>query len=269
MIPKKPVPDVIGDGNRFSDKIMRNLKWLTAHPIAHRGLHDAAAGAIENTASAFTAAIDGGYSIECDVQVSADGEAMVHHDDTLGRLTEGAGALSAMSAAAIKQVPFKQSSDRVLTLGELCELVGKRAALVIEIKSRFDGDLRLAQRAASVLAGYGGPAALMSFDPAVVAGLRAMAPDVPRGIVAEHRYDHAEWGRMPRLAKWHLAHLTHLPRTRPHFIAYAVKDLPALAPLAARVALRLPLLTWTVRSEAERRRAGAYADQMIFEGFRP
>ena len=81
MIPKS--------GNRFSDKIMRNLKWLTARPIAHRGLHDASAGVIENTATAFIAARDAGYGIECDVQVSADGEAMVHHDDALGRLTEG------------------------------------------------------------------------------------------------------------------------------------------------------------------------------------
>ena len=71
--------------------------WLTARPIAHRGLHDAAAGVIENTASAFRAAIAGNYAIECDLQISADGEAMVHHDDALGRLTEGSGRLDAMT----------------------------------------------------------------------------------------------------------------------------------------------------------------------------
>ena len=76
--------------------------WLTARPIAHRGLHDAAAGVIENTPSAFRAAIDGGYGIECDLQISADGEAMVHHDDALGRLTDGTGRLDAMTAAALQ-----------------------------------------------------------------------------------------------------------------------------------------------------------------------
>ena len=81
---------------------MAKLDWLTARPIAHRGLHDASAGVIENTATAFTAAIDAGYGIECDIQVSADGEAMVHHDDALGRLTEGSGKLAEMSAAAIQ-----------------------------------------------------------------------------------------------------------------------------------------------------------------------
>src|SRR4029079_7275604 len=112
--------------------------WLTARPIAHRGLHDAASGAIENTPSAFRAAVEAGYGIECDIQVSADGEAMVHHDDALGRLTEGAGPLAAMTCAELKRIAFKATADRMLTLGELCEHVAERVALVIEIKSRFD-----------------------------------------------------------------------------------------------------------------------------------
>src|SRR5512132_1216459 len=95
--------------------------WLTARPIAHRGLHDAASGAIENQPSAFRAAIAAGYGIECDLQISADGEAMVHHDDALGRLTDGAARLADMTAADIKAVRFKASTDRILTLGELCK----------------------------------------------------------------------------------------------------------------------------------------------------
>ena len=81
------------------------FSWLTARPIAHRGLHDAARGLIENTAGAVAAAIEAGFGIEVDVQVSGDGEAMVYHDDTLGRLTEGAERLDRLTAAALKQVP--------------------------------------------------------------------------------------------------------------------------------------------------------------------
>src|SRR5436309_201015 len=114
---------------------MRN--FLTARPIAHRGLHDAASGIIENTPSAFQAAIDGGYGIECDLQISADGEAMVHHDDALGRLTDGEGRLDTMTAAALKRVAFRNSADRMLTLAELCDLVGGRTTLVIELKGHF------------------------------------------------------------------------------------------------------------------------------------
>ena len=71
---------------------MRAPPWLTARPVAHRGLHDAARGIIENMPAAAQAAIAGNFGIECDIQLTADGEARVHHDDALGRLTDGAGA---------------------------------------------------------------------------------------------------------------------------------------------------------------------------------
>jgi glycerophosphoryl diester phosphodiesterase len=226
-------------------------------------------GVIENTASAFTAAIAGNYGIETDIQISADGEAMVHHDDALGRLTEGTARLADLSAAEIKAAPFKATADRVLTLGELCDLVGGRVPLVIELKSHFNGDRRLVQRATEVLAGYAGPAAVMSFDPGMIEAARLMAPKLARGIVAERHYGHEEWARLPASAKRRLAFLLHANRTRPQFIAYGVKDLPALAPLVARWLFGLPLLTWTVRSESDRAVAGRFADQMIFEGWRP
>jgi glycerophosphoryl diester phosphodiesterase len=245
------------------------LDWLIARPIAHRGLHDASVGVVENTASAFSAAIAGGYGIETDLQISADGEAMVQHDDALGRLTEGSGRLSDMAAAEIKRVRFKTSADRILDLGELCDLVGGRATLVLELKSHFDSDRRLVQRAADVLKNYAGPVAVMSFDPAMIEVVRWIAPHLTRGIIAERHYAHHEWDRFPAAEKRRMAFLLHANRTRPHFIAYGVKDLPAVAPLIARMIFRLPLLTWTVRNEAERRRAARWADQMIFEGIRP
>jgi glycerophosphoryl diester phosphodiesterase len=248
---------------------MAGLDWLTARPIAHRGLHDAAGGIIENTASAFNAAIAGRYGIECDLQISADGEAMVHHDDVLGRLTEGKGALAQMTAAEIGRVTFKASPDRIMTLGELCDLVAGRSVLVIEMKSHFADDGRLPARIAQVLQSYAGPVAVMSFDPRQVIALSEIAPGLPRGIVAEGRYDHPEWNALSRWQKFGLAHLLHGLRTRPHFVAYGVKDLPATAPLLARFIFGMPLLTWTVRSEADRSRATRYASQMIFEGFRP
>jgi glycerophosphoryl diester phosphodiesterase len=244
-------------------------EWLIARPVAHRGLHDAAAGIVENTPSAFTAAIAGDYAIECDIQISADGEAMVFHDQTLERLTEGSGRLDAMSAADLKRVAFRTSSDHMLTLRELADLVADRAALLVEIKSRFDGDLRLVKRAAEVLANYRGRVALMSFDPVPIAALRTLAPHLPRGIVAERRYTHPEWSPLSARTKRALAYFQHALQSRPQFIAYSVNDLASAIPRLARNVLRLPLLTWTVRSDVDRERASRYADQMIFEGFRP
>lgn len=245
------------------------LDWLTAQPFAHRGLHDQAAGVVENTATAFKGAISAGYGIECDLQISADGEAMVHHDDALGRLTEGAGPLATKTSAELKDVRFKNTSDRMLSLPELCDLVAGRAPLLLELKSRFDGDMRLIERSVSVLAHYSGPNAVMSFDPDVIESARCLAPTQPRGIVAEHRYAAAEWSNLSLARRLMLRHLLHLPRTRPHFVAYSVRDLPNPAAAVARHVLRLPFLAWTIRTQNERESARRYADQIIFEKWQP
>src|SRR6195952_3236622 len=125
---------------------MRAPDWLTARPVAHRGLHDAARGIIENMPGAAAAAVAANFSIECDIQLTADGEAMVHHDDTLGRLTEGSGALLGMTSAELKAIPFRDTQERMMSLGDLCALVNGRVPLVIEVKSHFDGDRRLVKR---------------------------------------------------------------------------------------------------------------------------
>ena len=243
--------------------------WLTARPIAHRGLHDRISGTIENMPGAAQAAISGNFGIECDIQLSADGEAMVHHDDALGRLTEGGSALLGMTAAELKAVRFTDTSERMMSLGDLCALVAGRVPLVIEVKSHFDGDRKLVARMAEVLASYRGPVAGMSFDPDQVLALRELMPGLPRGIVAERSYDAVDWPETTPAQRRGMLHLRHAPRTRPHFVAYWIDELPAPAPWIARNIFGLPLLTWTVRTPEQRARAARHADQMIFEGFRP
>lgn len=204
--------------------------WLTAAPVAHRGLHARAKGIVESTPSAFLAAIADGFSIETDLQLSADGEAMVFHDDTLARLTERADDIRTLSTAALKTVRFKETTDRMLTLGELCEMTNGRVPLVVEIKSRFDGDRRLIRRIAEIVRAYRGPLALMSFDPDQVLAIRDHLPEVPRGIVAERYYREAEWKALTPEKVRGMLGLRHAFRTRPHFVAYWIDELPAPAP---------------------------------------
>lgn len=247
----------------------RDLAGLIARPIAHRGLHDAARGLVENMPGAVAAAIAGHYGIEVDLQITADGEAMVHHDDALGRLAEGDAALRDLTATALRQVAFRATAERMMTLGELCDLVDGRAPMMIELKSRFDGDLRVAGRAAAVLAAYPGPVGVASFDPALVVEMRRLAPRLARGIIAERHYDHAEWRHLGAVRKLELALLLHGWQSRPDFVAYRVADLTTVAPRTARHMFGLPLLTWTVRGDTDRAIAARFADQIIFEGFRP
>jgi glycerophosphoryl diester phosphodiesterase len=248
---------------------MRSPDWLTAQPIAHRGLHDAARGTIENMPGAFAAAIAGDFAIETDVQPSADGEAMVHHDDVLDRLTQGAGPLAALTAAELQRVPFKATSERMMTLGDLCDLVADRVPLVVEVKSRFDGDNRVVERIRTVLESYRGPTAVMSFDPEKLLAVRALLPDRPRGIVAQRNNSATEWPKLKAQQRQSMMALRHGLRTQPHFVSYKVDDLPSAAPWIARHLWGCALLCWTVRTPKQRAIAAAHADQITFEGYIP
>src|ERR1700692_649122 len=211
------------ESSRFLERSgrLRAPDWLTARPVAHRGLHDRSRGIIENMPGAAQAAVDGHFGIECDIQLTADGEAMVHHDDALGRLTEGSGALLDMTAAELKAVKFKDTSERMMSLGDLCALINGRVPLVIEVKSHFAGDRQLVRRMAQVLASYSGPAVGMSFDPDQVLALREAMPELPRGIVAQRIYSEADWPEASAAQRKAMQHLKHALRTRPHFVAYA------------------------------------------------
>lgn len=243
--------------------------WLTARPIAHRGLHDRASGILENTLSAAEAAIAGGFAIECDVQDTADAEAVVFHDFTLERLTEESGPVRERNAAALGRMSIGGTGDRIETLTWLLDQIAGRVPLIVEIKSRFDGDLRLTQRVVEIIAPYSGPLVVKSFDPAVIAAMRDLSPATPRGIVAQSRYDHPDWAHLSPATKHALANLLHFPETRPDFLSWRVGDLPCAPPFLCGVLAGLPVMAWTVRTEEDRQRAAEHADQMVFEGFRP
>ena len=141
---------------------------------------------------------------------------------------------------------------------------------MIEIKSRFDGDLALTRRTVEIVAGYRNhPIVIKSFDPAIVTALRELAPEIPRGIVAMNAYDYGDYDSLSPERKHALANLLHFTESRPDFISWKVTDLDSAAPYLCRNALGLPLMSWTVRTPEERQRAAAMADQMVFEGFRP
>ena len=248
---------------------MRAPAWLTARPVAHRGLHEISRGIIENMPGAIEAAIAGNFSIEVDIQLTADGEAMVHHDDALGRLTEGSGPLLAKTAAELKAVKFRNTGEHMMSLADLCTRIAGRVPLVVEVKSHFDGDRKLVTRMAEVLSSYSGPVVGMSFDPDQVQALRELIPSRPRGIVAQRSYEDEYWAKLTPAQRDSMLHLRHAFRTEPHFVAFWVNQLPAPAPWVARNIFGCPLLTWTVRTPEQRERAARYADQMIFEGFVP
>ncbi|MFC5583517.1 glycerophosphodiester phosphodiesterase [Nitratireductor kimnyeongensis] len=236
---------------------MSNVEWLTARPIAHRGLHDLNRTRWENTLSAFQAAVDAGHSIECDVHLSSDGVPMVFHDHALRRLTGQDGTIAAKTAAELGALKVGETDDHVPTLQEMLRLVGGRAALVIELKASEGHDAALVERVAEALKSYSGRVALMSFEHRLVRQLAELAPDLPRGLTAE--------GRSAASMEAHFSMLAH----EISFVSYAVSDLPNPFVSFVRERLSMPVITWTVRDREAVTRTFAYADQMTYEGFSP
>ena len=247
---------------------MAALSWLTARPIAHRGYHDAAAGRIENTLAAAEAAIAHNFAIECDLQLTADGIPVVFHDDTLDRLTDTTGDVGARTLADLRAMRLRDTDAAIPTLADLLDLVAGRVPLVIELKSRFDGNRRLEEAVAPLVLTYDGPTVVMAFDPSSMVAMRRLAPDVPRGMLGD-AWKSEEWPMLGTAARFANRWLLNAPAIRPGFLSWDVNALPAAAPLALRHLAGLPLIAWTVRTAADRAAARRWADQITFEDFDP
>jgi glycerophosphoryl diester phosphodiesterase len=239
-------------------------------PLAHRGLHARGAGVVENSRAAVRAAVAAGYGIEIDIQRSADGEAMVFHDEALKRLTGAPGLVADYAAAALAGIILAGSDEPIPTLGEILALVAGAAPLLIEVKDQ-DGALGpdtspLEARVAERVAGYPGPVALMSFNPHSVAALAAAAPDRPRGLTS-CSFEGSDWC-LSDYRRAELASLADFDRVGARFLSHDHRDLanPAVRRLKAA---GHPLLCWTVRSPAEEAAARRFADNITFEGYRP
>ena len=242
------------------------------HPIAHRGLHDARAGRIENTEPAFAAAIAHGYGIECDLRPAGGGCPVVFHDLGLDRLVDGTGPIAGLTAGDLAALRYRGQDTAILTFEGLLGLVGGTVPLLVEVKSEWDPPgAAFLGAIASAATGYHGPLALMSFDPAVVAMLAGLAPAVPRGLVSgSYGTTGGHWwqNRLSSDRADSLRSMSGFDAVGASFCAYEVAALPGPAP--ARVRARgLPVLTWTVRSPAQWHAASNSADAMIFEGFLP
>lgn len=230
--------------------------WLKDWTYAHRGLHGP--GRIENSPSAFRAAVAAGLAIECDIQRSRDHTAMVYHDWDFARLHGRPEAGDALDAADWRALRYADSAEGPFALSDLLELVAGAVPLLIEIKSRRDYDVeRSCEQVTAALAGYEGRHAVMSFDPRVSRWLRRHAPHTVRGLVMRedaHGHTQAAWQR--HLALW---------IAKPDFVAYHVKALPNAFAAALRLR-KMPLLTWTVDTPSALQTARVNADAPIAEG---
>jgi len=239
---------------RSSSSRRSELDRLGAVPFAHRGLHGP--DRVENSGGAIAAAVVAGFGVELDVQLSRDGQAMVFHDYELDRLTIERGPVAERTAAELQAIRLYVFNEVIPRLAQALETIDARVPLLIELKSRERRVDRLCRAVADALEGYEGAVGVMSFNPEVGGWFARHAPHRLRGLVVSEHGKRGIRGRIERrLALW---------RSRADFLAYDVRDLPSRFAAKAR-SRGLPVYTWTVRSESDRARAAAHADQIIFE----
>lgn len=236
---------------------MADLSWLTARPIAHRGLHDMNKAVWENTLTAFSRAADRGYAIECDVRLTSDGVPVVFHDDGLSRLTGTNGFVWQRTAGELSALRVGGTGDHPPTLKEMLDLVDGRVPLVIELKGAPGKDADLVERVCALLHGYGGKASIMSFDHWLIRQIPAHAQGIPTGLTA--------WGGGNHEIEAHFSMLAH----GLSFASYSVTHLPNRFTSFVREQLGMPVISWTVRHATDVENTFAHADQMTFEGFEP
>jgi glycerophosphoryl diester phosphodiesterase len=239
---------------------------LRTTPIAHRALHDVARGVPENSRAAMLAAIEAGYAIEMDVQLSSDGVAMVFHDEALGRLTDATGLVADHSAADLCRIPLRHGEECIPTLAEILALVAGQVPLLIEVKDQTgvmgETDGRLEASLAAGLTGYRGDVAVMSFNPHAMARMADLAPHIARGLTTS-AYDPVDWAPLPAAICARLRDIPDFDRVQATFISHEAADLarPRVAALATDV------LCWTIRSPEQEALAREIADNITFEGY--
>lgn len=236
------------------------LTALQNRNVAHRGRHKKDKAVPENSLAAFRAACEAGYGIELDIQLSADGEVVVFHDDGLKRVCGVDARVDSRTLAGLKELRLLDTEEQIPTFAETLAAVAGRAPLVVELKMGPRNRL-LCEKAWELLQGYAGPWCIESFDPRIVAWWRKNHPEVLRGQLSAPA-GHLNSGLSGLLVSRLLTNFL----ARPHFIAYEIGPMPLLARFARRHALRV---AWTARPGTDTRAVQADSDAVIFEFYSP
>ncbi len=226
---------------------------------AHRGLFGKEKDVPENSLFAFRRAVETGVGIELDVQLSADGEVMVFHDEHLLRMTGVDASVYEKDVAFLQTLALGESQETIPTLQEVLKLVDGKVPLLIEIKS--DHAWReVCEKTALLLDAYAGAYMVESFHPFVVAWFRQNRPCVVRGQLSARLWKEKH---MRTISHFIVQNLLLNFYARPDFVAYDVRDRGALSFRLTKL-FRPYTLAWTVRDGADYKNARRF-DSVIFE----
>lgn len=233
--------------------------------IAHRGLFSQEE-APENSMKAFCRAVESGYGIELDVQLTADGRLVVFHDESLKRMCGVARKIWKCSYRELRQYHLLDTEEKIPLLEDVLQMVDGRVPLMIEIKREGKG-IRTAEALSRQLKDYRGEYCVESFDPRILYWFRKHDPQILRGQLSTNFWLHDK--KRPWYVKIFMTNLLTNFYTKPDFIAYNYKYANQLSLQICRCLYHTELVAWTVRSPAELEQARDSFCVFIFDGFLP
>ena len=228
---------------------------------AHRGLFDNETYAPENSIAAIQKAIEAGYGIEFDVQLSKDNVPVVFHDASLKRMCGVDGKVWEYTIEELQKLRLGKSNETIPTFAHVLEIIDGRVPLIIEYKmDRVN--TKVCELGNALLEKYKGTYCIESFHPLAVLWYRKNRPDVIRGQLSQD-YGKTEYRG---IQYWLMKNLLTNFATRPDFIAYRHSDAKNLSRCLCKLLGALSV-AWTIRSEEQYNKAKPHFDLFIFDSF--
>lgn len=250
---------LIAPGRRGKD-----VSALRGFLYAHRGLHDNQNSAPENSLTAFKNAVESGFGMELDVQLTKDGQLVVFHDKTLKRMCGADECISEHTYAELQKYTLLGSAERIPLFSQVLELVNGRVPMIVEIK-HYGSVNRIAKETNALLSRYKGPYCVESFHPLAMRWFKKNAPQVIRGQLASGVITRESPSYQQAVLKYLLVNAL----SRPDFISYDIREDKNASIFLLNRLFRPLWVAWTVRSGDEQEKAKQKYDLQIFEGYMP
>lgn len=238
---------------------------LLNHHYAHRGLHDNESYAPENSMAAFKKAVDAGYGIELDVQLTKDRIPVVFHDETLNRVCGVEGKVRDFTYEELKQFTLLNSSEKIPLFADFLKLVDGKVPLIIEIKAH-EKAANVCEKADQLIRQYKGVYCVESFDPRVLLWYKKSRPEVIRGQLSSN---FNKPGRREPITEFLVHYMLTNFLSKPDFIAYEHLHKRNLSRMLCCNLFGALSVAWTIKSQSEMDKARDSFKLFIFEGFIP
>ena len=233
--------------------------------IAHRGLYDNSGDAPENSLTAFKKAVDSGYGIELDVQLTKDGKLVVFHDETLKRMCGADVKLTDLDFDELKQYKLADSEEHIPLFEDVFSVFRDKAPVLIELKPHGKY-IRAAVKLMEYLDGYEGDYCIQSFHPSIVRWFKVHRPDVLRGQLSTV---FAKPCKAPWPARFVTTNLMTDFYAKPDFISYDYRYMNQFSYSLIRRLYTVENAVWVIQSQEDLEKAREVFDIIIFDSFIP